>query len=251
MLATSVAPVAVKPETVSKYASTRPRELRAAVEDERQRAEDRHQQPDQRDDEEALARRDRGALLLARDLVQREPGDARDRARDEERPERLAVADRDHDRQQEGRREPLQHAADEVEGGADVDAGRGSLTADAFDERGAARLDEDDHAVAGAQDVGAVREDRRAAADDRADHRARLRQFVEADVGQLGLGPHRQVEDLEAVVVEHRDLADARVVAEAHELLGDHLARVDGHVDAAALVDLAARSGRARARSSA
>ena len=55
----------------------RPRELRPAVEDERQRAEDRHQQPDQRDDQEALARRDRGALLLARDLVQREPGDAR------------------------------------------------------------------------------------------------------------------------------------------------------------------------------
>ena len=48
----------------------RPRELRAAVEDERQRAEDRHQQPDQRDDEEALARRHRGAPLVPGDLVQ-------------------------------------------------------------------------------------------------------------------------------------------------------------------------------------
>ena len=63
-------------------------------------------------------------------------------------------------------------------------------------------------------------------------------------------GAHGEVEDLEAVVLEHRDLADARVVREAHHLLGGDLARVDGDVDAAALVDLDRRRGRARARSS-
>ena len=81
-----------------------------------------------------------------------------------------------------------------------------------------------------------MREDHTAIADERADHRTGLRQVV-ALADELGLRADRQVEDLEAVALEHGDLADARVVGEAHELLRDHLARVDRDVDAAALVD--------------
>ena len=61
-------------------------------------------------------------------------------------------------------------------------------------------------------------------------------------VRQLRLGPHGDVHDLEAVALQHRDLPDAGIVREAHHLLGGDLPRVDGHVDAATLVDL--RCGR-------
>ena len=165
-------------------------------------------------------------------------------------PERLAVADGDQRGQQEGRREPLQDAADEVEGGADVDAGLEPHSTRSTSE---ARRDSTNTITRSparrtSLPRGKIGEPSRMIAPIT---EPVFGQLVEARVGELGLRAHGQVEDLEAVVVEHRDLADARVVAEAHELLGDHLARVDRDVDAAALVDLAARSGRAPARSSA
>ena len=52
-------------------------------------------------------------------------------------------------------------------------------------------------------------------------------------------GARRDVEHLEAIALEHRDLLRAGVVGEADDLLGRHLARVDGHVDSRVLVDLA------------
>ena len=73
----------------------RVRELRQAAEQVRQHAEDGHEQPDQPDHEEALARADRGAGLGAGDLVEQEAGARRDRAAEQERPDRLAVAERD------------------------------------------------------------------------------------------------------------------------------------------------------------
>ena len=45
------------------------------------------------------------------------------------------------------------------------------------------------------------------------------------------------VEDLEAVALEHRHLLRARVVSEADDLLGGQRARVDRDVDAGALED--------------
>ena len=55
--------------------------------------------------------------LLARDLVEGEAGGAGDRPGEEEGPERLAVADGHRRGCEEGRREPLQDAADEVQRG--------------------------------------------------------------------------------------------------------------------------------------
>ena len=56
---------------------------------------------------------------------------------------------------------------------------------------------------------------------------------AEPDV--LARRARRDVEHLEAVVLEHRDLLGARVVGEADDLLRRHLARVDLHVDARVL----------------
>ena len=71
----------------------RPVELRVAGEDVRQRAERRRDEPRQRDDEEALT--DAEPVVAARARATPSADRARDRSRDEERPRRLAVADRD------------------------------------------------------------------------------------------------------------------------------------------------------------
>ena len=58
----------------------------------------------------------------------------------------------------------------------------------------------------------------------------------EADV--LARRARRDVEHLEAVALDHRDLLRAGIVGEAHDLLGRHLARIHRHVDSRVLVDL-------------
>ena len=88
-----------------------------------------------------------------------------------------------------------------------------------------------------------MREDRLAVAHDRADQRACHRQFAERRADKLALVAHGDVEHLEAVALEHGELADARVVREADDLLGGHRARVDGDVDAGLLEDLLPRAG--------
>src|SRR4051812_3018007 len=103
--------------------------------------------------------------------------------------------------------------------------------------RGVARADADDHAVSALQAVGGVREQHLVATDDGADDRAVRRHVAERPAGERRVGTDGDVEDLEAVAVDHRDLPDPRVVGEADHLLGRDLARVDGHVDAPALVD--------------
>ena len=77
-----------------------------------------------------------------------------------------------------------------------------------------------------------------AVANDRADQRARSAAAPERLAEQLALGADLDVEDLEAVALEHRDLLRARVVREADDLLGGDQPRVDRPVDAGALEHL-------------
>ena len=75
------------------------RELRLVGEDVRQRPERRHQQPDERDDQEPLTLADPLAAASGAPL-QCEAHTRRDCPCREERPERLAVADGDTERDQ-------------------------------------------------------------------------------------------------------------------------------------------------------
>ena len=105
-------------------------------------------------------------------------------------------------------------------------------------QRSPPRLDEHDHAVARVQRVGLVREQHVAV--------AITAPMTEPVAGRSVKGLSTSSESARTVtsstskrsLFEHRDLADARVVGEAHHLLGRHLARVDRDVDAAGLVDL-------------
>ena len=94
MSVSTVAPVAVKPDMPSKYASIGFGELVDVAEQEGQHPEGRDEQPDERHDEEPLARPDRLTLLLAGEPVERHADPGGRGAGGEERPGRLAVAER-------------------------------------------------------------------------------------------------------------------------------------------------------------
>ena len=102
MSVSTLAPVVVKPDIASKNASTGRASCASPDEEVRQRAERGGDEPRERDDEEALARAD--ALLPSREpLERRAPTPAHDRARGQERPDGLAVPERDR-RRERGRR---------------------------------------------------------------------------------------------------------------------------------------------------
>jgi len=63
-------------------------------------------------------------LLPCRQALEAQPEAAGDDGRDDERPDRLAVAECDRDRERERQAEVLDECADEIESGADVDADR-------------------------------------------------------------------------------------------------------------------------------
>ena len=114
----TVAPVAVNPETASKYAltglaswSTPPKKIG-------QGTERRHEQPRKRNREKALARPEPVAgrcEALAGDAGERGEGSGR-----QEGPDRLAVAERHRRRKEERSPQILQHRADEAESCAKV-----------------------------------------------------------------------------------------------------------------------------------
>ena len=174
-------------------------ELRLVGEHVRNRADSGDEQPDERDHEVALARAD--ALLAARGQLEREADGERDDAAGHERPADLAVADRDGGRHEERGREVAEERADEVERGGDVDADRlaahGPPEPRPRDHSARSTSVARDDSVKtitrspGTQHVVAVREDRLAVADDRADQRARHRQLAERPVRRARSPPAR------------------------------------------------------------
>ena len=143
----------------------------------------------------------------------------------------VAVAERDGGGDDERGADPLQDAADQVERTADVDAGdQSTFSTSAGAARDSTKMITWSPASSESEPCGKItlpsRIRRRSPIRSAAGRRTSCREF--------GLRADRQVEDLEAVALEHGDLADARVVGEAHELLRDHLARVDRD-DASAL----------------
>jgi hypothetical protein len=87
-----------------------------------QRAEDRHHEPHERDDQIALARAD--ALLAAGERLEPEAEAGRDDAGQQEGPHRLAVAHGEGRRKEERRAQVLGQRPHEVQRAADVDADR-------------------------------------------------------------------------------------------------------------------------------
>ena len=155
-------------------------ELLAADEEVRERRERRRHEQHRRDDEEALAHADL-VTRACREPLEPEPERARAEAGHDERPHRIAVPERDADREDDDEAEVLRERPDEVRDGADVDReapraarfARRPESLERLDDPGSVRcLGEDDHAVTRLEDVVAVREDRVAVAHDRADQRA-------------------------------------------------------------------------------
>src|SRR3990172_5813019 len=108
----------------------------------------------------------------------------------------------------------------------------GWLNSECLDDPGrVGGLGEDDHSVAGLEDIVPVGEDRLPVADDRADQRPVHRHVAERHADVTARLPRRHVEDLVAVVFEHRNLLHPRVVGEAHDLLCRDATGVDRYVD--------------------
>ncbi len=84
------------------------------------RDRERRQRPGERDDQESLPGADR--LSADREPLQAEAERRRDRARRNERPDRIAVPEADGNGEEERQAEVLDHAPDEVECAADIDA---------------------------------------------------------------------------------------------------------------------------------
>jgi hypothetical protein len=98
----------------------RMRELVASLEQVGDAGEAGREQPDERDDEESLPDPHAPRRRRRRPL-EREAEAARDGARDEEREDRLAVAERERDREGRGEPEVLSERPDEVEDRRNVD----------------------------------------------------------------------------------------------------------------------------------
>ena len=113
------APVVVKPDIASKYASMGRSSCALAREQVRQRSESRGDEPRHRDDEEPLAKADRGSASA--DPLEPEPDERHHPAGGKERPERLAVSDREGRREQHGDGQVLGERPDETERTAELD----------------------------------------------------------------------------------------------------------------------------------
>ena len=155
-------------------------ELLAADEEVREGRERCRHEQHRGDDEEALADADL-VTRSCREPLEPEPERARAEAGHDERPHRIAVPERDADREDDDEAEVLRERPDEVR----RRRGRRSRSAEGarfarrpeslerLDDPGSVRcFGEDDHAVTRFEDVVAVREDRVAVAHDRADQRA-------------------------------------------------------------------------------
>lgn len=100
-------------------------------------------------------------------------------------------------------------------------------------------LDEHDHAIARLESLLARGEHQPSFAHYHADHARGGRKLRQWPAGEAALGPHRDVEDLEAVLVEHRDLTRPRVMGKAHHHFRGLGCWVDGRIDPGGVEHLA------------